>query len=104
MYVVCLYVKISLTGAFAVLVSIESEEVSGLAWLEKAQCSGYEEKLIDCPALSEQQFQKCTHLRYAGVKCANQEGMSQYIFMHTCFNLVSFTLSKKQKQSLQLSY
>ena len=59
-----------------------NNEVTGLAWPKKAQCSGYEKRLIDCPALSEQQFQKCTNLGYAGVKCVNQAGTVHCILIH----------------------
>ena len=46
-----------------------------IMWHNSIHCSGDEKKLIDCPAMLEHQFQKCSSTKYAGVKCESLKGI-----------------------------
>ena len=73
MYVWLFYCNNIIVGAVAVRLTVDTgfKQTSDLVWYNKIQCSGNENRLIDCPASSEQQT--CTGI--AGVKCANKLGM-----------------------------
>ena len=46
-----------------------------IMWHNSTHCSGDEKQLIDCPAMLEHQFQKCSGTKYAGVKCESLKGI-----------------------------
>lgn len=61
--------------AESVTVNTNANVVSGLMmWHNSTCCSGDEEQFIDCPAIMEHQFQKCSSTNYAGVKCEKLKG------------------------------
>ena len=72
----CLFTKFPLTlpllGAEAILSAFFGQG-SGPIWMDNVNCSGSEQRLIDCPAFGELGSHNCGHSEDAGVRCHSRK-------------------------------
>ena len=89
-----IYVLPFFIGAVAepVALNTNTNVVSGLImWHNSTHCSGDEKQLIDCPAMLEHQFQKCSSTKYAGVKCESLKGNIPNLYL-PCYYIVIWVM------------